>query len=259
MHRQAGQGRPVSVAINENTQRVLHAIENDNTTSTRRLSSDLNISKSSVHRILQQCDMHPYKPVYSQELIDGDDDRRRQFCETVNDRFVNDPAFLRKLSFSDECVFHLTGSINKHNIHYWSTTNPHERITNPGQTPSLTVWACVSFYGIVASDISSQTMNGDRYCGILREKVIPYFSRYRQTLFQQDGASSHYFLNARRLLDDNLPGQWIGRRGHIEWPARSPDLCVTFDFGPIYVIVFSNPPISIFCRQENWKNEFNKN
>ena len=94
--------------------------------------------------------MHPYNPVYSQELTDGDDDRRRQFCETMNDRFVNDPAFLRKLS-SDECVFHLTGSINKHNIHYWSTTIPHERITNPGQTPSLT-WACVSFYGIVASD-----------------------------------------------------------------------------------------------------------
>lgn len=225
-HRQSGQGRPASVLSDENAQRVLHEIENDNTTSTRKLSEKLDMSKSSVHRILQHCDMHPYKPMYSQELTDADDDRRREFCETMNNHFSNDPAFLRKLTFSDECVFHLTGSVNKHNIHYWSATNPQERITNPGQTPSLTVWTCVSFYGIIASDISSQTMNGDRYCVILRDKVIPYFSRYKEKFFQQDGASSHYCRNARLLLDDNLPRRWIGRRGHIEWPARSPDLTV---------------------------------
>ena len=28
----------------------------------------------------------------------------------------------------------------------------------------------------------------------------------------------------RNKLDEKLPGRWIGRRGPIEWPARSPDL-----------------------------------
>ncbi|KAL3265703.1 hypothetical protein HHI36_009906 [Cryptolaemus montrouzieri] len=26
------------------------------------------------------------------------------------------------------------------------------------------------------------------------------------------------------ILDENFPQAWIGRRGHIEWPPRSPDL-----------------------------------
>ena len=33
----------------------------------------------------------------------------------------------------------------------------------------------------------------------------------------------HYCVNARQILNENIPQQWIGRRGHIEWPARSPD------------------------------------
>ena len=224
--RQPGQGRRRTVTGELNTQRVLQAIENDNTTSIRRLSDELDVPQTSIHRILKKSHLHPYKPLYSQELFDGDDDRRLQFCEIMNDRFLHDPAFLRKLSFSDECVIHLTGSINKHNIHYWSNENPRVRIKNPGQTPAVTVWVCVSFYGIVARDISCQTMNSERYCDILRDKVIPHFKRHNQMLYQQDGASSHYSLNARQLLDDNLPGRWIGRRGPVEWPARSPDLTV---------------------------------
>ena len=69
-------------------------------------------------------------------------------------------------------------------------------------------------------------MNADRYCVILTDKVVPYFKRdmNRDKYFQQDGASPHYSLNARTILHKDLPGQWIGRRGPIEWPARSPDL-----------------------------------
>jgi len=28
----------------------------------------------------------------------------------------------------------------------------------------------------------------------------------------------------RAYVDENLPGQWIGRRGAVEFPTRSPDL-----------------------------------
>ena len=67
-------------------------------------------------------------------------------------------------------------------------------------------------------------MNGQRYATILSDYVIPHFSRHRELLFQQDGAPCHYATEVRRILDESLPGQWIGRRGPIEWPARSPDL-----------------------------------
>jgi hypothetical protein len=42
--------------------------------------------------------------------------------------------------------------------------------------------------------------------------------------YQQDRAPPHYAVIVRRYLDKVFPNRWIGRRGQIEWPARSPDL-----------------------------------
>jgi len=217
-------GRPVTASGDDNKKLVLAACRNDPTTSSRRLSDELQLSQSSVCRILHKSKMHPYKPIYSQFLSDGDDDRRLEFCELMTEKFNADPAYLRKITFSDECVFALDGKVNKHNVHFWANENPNVRICNPGKTQTLTVWACISFSGVIAYDISLQSMNSQRYCEILSNKVVPFFTRRKQMLYQQDGASPHYSLNARRILNEEMPDQWIGRRGPIEWPARSPDL-----------------------------------
>ena len=203
---------------------MLIVVRDDRTTSIRRLSSDLGISRPSVQRILKEEKFHPFKPIYSQFLCDGDSDRRVEFCERMIMRMDNDPAFLRKLTFSDEATFSLNGSVNKHNVHYWCEDNPKVRICNPGRTQTLCVWASISFYGVVAYDIDQRTMTGTRYNDILKEKVVPYFKRHPQSLFQQDGASVHYAQQVRETLNSELSGRWIGRRGAIEWPARSPDL-----------------------------------
>ena len=138
----------------------------------------------------------------------------------MSEEILGDSAFIR-----DNFV-HLNGNLNKHNAHFWCTENPHEKVMKPATTASLTVWACISFSGVLAFDISRQTMNSERYNNILNEKVIPYFNRNRQLLFQQDGAPSHYATIVRNNLDENLTGRWIGRRGPIERPACSPDLTV---------------------------------
>jgi len=67
-------------------------------------------------------------------------------------------------------------------------------------------------------------MNAERYCDLLNDIVVPYFTHHREMYFQQDGASSHFAINVRKILDTQLTGRWIGRRGPTEWPARSPDL-----------------------------------
>jgi hypothetical protein len=41
---------------------------------------------------------------------------------------------------------------------------------------------------------------------------------------EQYGASPHYHQDARSYFDDVLLAQWIGRRGSVEYPPRSPDL-----------------------------------
>ena len=42
--------------------------------------------------------------------------------------------------------------------------------------------------------------------------------------FQQDGALPHFANIVRNFLDSTFPGRWIGRRGSVDWPPRSPDL-----------------------------------
>ena len=47
---------------------------------------------------------------------------------------------------------------------------------------------------------------------------------HEQCVFQQDGAPPHYAIAVREILDDDLQNRWVGIRGPIEWPSRSPDL-----------------------------------
>jgi hypothetical protein len=45
----------------------------------------------------------------------------------------------------------------------------------------------------------------------------------RAVYSSNDGAPPHYHRHVRAYFDDTLPGRWIGRRGAIEYPPRSPD------------------------------------
>ena len=42
--------------------------------------------------------------------------------------------------------------------------------------------------------------------------------------FQRDGAPPYYHRDVGSFLDEILPSRWIGWRGLIEYPRRSPDL-----------------------------------
>jgi hypothetical protein len=42
--------------------------------------------------------------------------------------------------------------------------------------------------------------------------------------FQQEEAPLHYDICVHRWLGQQFMGSWIGRRGPVEWPSRSPDL-----------------------------------
>ena len=44
------------------------------------------------------------------------------------------------------------------------------------------------------------------------------------TWFQQDDTGPQYARLVRNYLHEVILNHWIGRRGTIEWPARSSDL-----------------------------------
>ena len=232
-------GRPSTASSEENKENVVrHFLENPST-SIRSAASSLNISKSSFGRILQQENFHPLKPSYCQLLYDGDEYRRVQFCETMVELNDND-----QLVFSDECHFELHGAVNRHNIHFWGQQNPHKFVQTPVKTQSLTVWMAISYHGVAAVDICIQTMTSERYCSILKEKVIPYLctNSKRSWYFQQDGDPLHFSLAACQILNSNLPERWIGRRGAIEWPPPSRDLTpANFLLWSYFCLLYTSP------------------
>jgi hypothetical protein len=67
---------------------------------------------------------------------------------------------------------------------------------------------------------------------MLRTSILPAIRQLwgnEPFCFQQDGAPPHYHRDVGSYLDETLLAQWIGRRGSVEYPPRSPDL-TTLDF-----------------------------
>nr|CAH7745775.1 unnamed protein product [Callosobruchus chinensis] len=94
-----------------------------------------------------------------------------------------------------------------------------------------------------------------QFC-VLMNTIIPALieimendQRYQEenAIFQQDGAPPHYALPVRQFLEETFPDRWIGRRGPIEWPARSPDLSPLdfFFWGHLKSKIYATQPESL--------------
>lgn len=238
-------GRPKLATCDAMGDRIVAAINRSPQKSTRRLSSELDISQSSVMRLLHQRKLKPYIPRLVQKLHDGDQDRRVEFCEKMLGMIDEDNTFIDRIWWSDEATFKLNGHINRHNCVYWSADNPGLIIEKEVNLPGICVWAAISSNGLLGPYFFDGTVTSEKYLGMLREYLWP---RIRQNyLFQQDGAPPHYGRNVRQWLNENLAERWIGRRGHIEWPPRSPDLSPPdfFLWGVMKDLVYSGNPQSL--------------
>ena len=93
--------------------------------SVRRRSQQMDIKKSSVHRILtKDLHMNAYKIQLTQELKPNDHSERRNFAEWVLGMQQVDENFVSNLMFSDEAHLDLMGGVNKQNWRIWMTENP---------------------------------------------------------------------------------------------------------------------------------------
>jgi hypothetical protein len=96
------------------------------------------------------------------------------------------------------------------------------------QGPGLMVWCGIINNSIIGPYIFDEgSVNGELYLFMLENYLLPCLCHRDDNddiFFQQDGAQPHYSLAVRGLLDLKFPGRWIGRRGPIDWPPRSPDM-----------------------------------
>ena len=159
--------------------------------------------------------------------------------------------------------FFFNCNVNKQNCRYWSDENPHLFTEGHTQNPQkLNVWAGILGDRIIGPFFIEGNLTGEAYREMLNNLIEPsivYEVENQRDLegnlnldedllhFQQDGAPPHYAVVAREWLDRFYPRQWIGRRGPIEWPPRSPDLTPMdfFLWGYIKSIVFRTQPASL--------------
>ncbi|KAJ8962722.1 hypothetical protein NQ318_001120 [Aromia moschata] len=104
---------------------VMLTLEENPHTSSRQRASALNISHSSILRVLTEKQMHLHKLVPTNELAEDDFDRRILFCEQMMQMIDDNTLQIENVLISDESTFTLHGHINRQNCRYWSRDNPH--------------------------------------------------------------------------------------------------------------------------------------
>lgn len=227
-------GRP---APDENQQlNVLLSLEENPRTSLAQIGSNLHMPKSVVHRIVRKHKYHPYKVIPVQELFEDDFDRRNQFCERMQNMCNLNNNLVKNIIFTDEATFCLSGNVNRQNCRYWAKENPHWMMEVHSQYPQkINVWCGIVRGRVIGPFFFEQSLTAQVYLEFLQLELIPALmalfpdplvpdSPDEELMFQQDGAPPHYAATVRTFLDETFPNRWIGRRGPIEWPARSPDL-----------------------------------
>lgn len=251
--------RPVlyhrGVRNEENIDRVRDSIVEDAMTSVRRRSQELNISRSTLGRILKNdLSLKPFKIRRTQELKLVDHQSRKQFAEQMILQQSNERDFFNRILFSDEAHFELQGYVNSQNFRFWRNENPRAISERSNFPKKLTVWCGLWSGGVIGpyffedADGTSLTVNSARYQEMLLNFVWPAVDTLpEESWFQQDGAPCHTARTTMDILRQKFPERLISRNGIINWPPRSCDLNPLdfFLWGYIKDKVYENKPNSI--------------
>ena len=209
---------------------MLEEIQNDPTTSTRRIGARLNISHVTVWNILKENGLYPYHLTPVQDITLGDPPQRRLFCRNFLNRDQQEEGYMSRILWTDESIFTRDGIVNFHNSHVWADENPHAtRVKSSQHRFKIMVWAGIKGNRIIGPEFFEETPNGDRYLAFLMERLPDLLQNVPEEeqenlIFMQDGAPPHFRRDVRTWLDQNYANRWMGRGGPIPWPPRSPDL-----------------------------------
>jgi hypothetical protein len=236
--------------------------EADRNAGSRRIALQADLSHTSTWRILKKdLKLKPYHLKLVHKLNEDDFDRRVEFSELFLEQNNEDSLWKDSILWSDEAIFSLAETVNRHNCVYWDENNPNRfiEIDNLG-SERVMVWAGISSNRRVGPFFFEGRVTGDSYLEMLQEKMMPIISEWDEfsnLTFQQDGAPPHYALSVREFLNNEF-SNWIGRRGKIEWPPRSPDLTPPdfFLWGYLKDQVFERRPENINQLKEFIIEEF---
>jgi transposase len=251
VHDKIRPGRNRTVVTQQAVQTVSETLSENQNLSVRMGALKIGMKPSSYYKAVLESGLRAFRPTQVVDLSEDDFDRREQFCEMLLARFDENPHLVDKIIWSDESLFKLNGVINRHNSCYWATSNPNIVLPVPDLREGLMVWCGVTSAGLIGPYFFDGTATAARYLDMLRDFVWPRV-KHKGLSFQQDGAPPHYSVAVRNWLNEKFPDRWIGRRGPIEWPARSPDLSPPdfFLWGYLKNIVYKDRPTTLDVLRE---------
>lgn len=216
--------------------------------SLNHLSQQVQISKSSVHKILRS-ELHyrPYKLTEVSQLQERDYESRLNYCMWFqNFIYEHGAAILDVTFFTDEAWFHLSGYVNSQNNRLWSSENPHEFHQVPLYDQKVGVWCAISRMRIIGPIFFNETINAERYRTLILEPFIAHLTEREimESWFQQDGATAHTATTTLNYLESIFANRIISSG---IWPARSPDLTPPdyYLWGALKGKVYENNPQTI--------------
>jgi len=210
----------------EKQESILDMVGRCPTTSTRRLSARIGVSRTRVWRTLPEDGLYPFHPQPVQNLDPGDSVMRVEFCHWLH----TNRQLLPLIIFIEEATFTSNGIKNTRNSHRWSHENPHGTVEKKFQRRfSINMWCGMIDDMLIGPVILDDRMTGQNYLDLLQNELpkqledVPLATRIAMYC-QHDGAPSHYTQHVMQHLNDTFPYRWIGRGSTINWPPRSPDL-----------------------------------
>ena len=187
----------------------------------------LQVLRSTICDVLKKkLKMFPYKISFLQQLSTRVYGERLQWSQHCRTEMEVDPQYLSRIVFSDECLFHTNGVVNKHNVRIWGTSNPKVVEEVPQNSEKVMVWCAMHKTKIIGPYFfRAPTVDTQAYKSMLRYYGLNHIAQLPGSpIFQQDGAPAHTSNATREYLTRKLGNQWISKRGPTNWPARSPDL-----------------------------------
>lgn len=116
---------------------------------------------------------------------------------------------------------------NRRNKHFYATENPHliQEVRHQYRF-SLNMWCGLLNNKLLGPYFIDGNLTAEKYLDILQDMLddLPLEYRLNEIWFQQDGCGPHNSRMVTDYLNQTFPNSWIGTRGPVAWPARSPDL-----------------------------------
>ena len=163
-------GRKKSVRVQANINILAKCIQRSPHASTRHIHAHTGLDRSSTQKMLKK-DLHmkAYHPRAVQALKAPDAAKRvRYFLDAV----MMDFTYLEYILWTDEAIFHLNGTVNRHNAITWATQSPHVYIERDTQKKAgVMLWVGLIKDNIIGPFFFDSSVTGDVYLNLLKRSV----------------------------------------------------------------------------------------